>query len=245
MTKQEEVWKGVFRPDLNGKSRYVWMTEIWAADRGFTRGNGVGPFAEGRSLGRYYVIERTPFGRLPVKERRECLKAFHKAGEPDPKPNTVVRVRTTGVYNGNKNPHYIPPCVRKELKGKPCVVTGETGDKVQIDHKPGRDIMEISKDPEDYQNLLRSLNDIKREYCTKVCVGTGMRFPGSRAGFSENFTSGGPMYDPHHGRHGCEGCYYHDIADFHSHFKFEPRSKDQPLVSNPILVASEKAAGSS
>ena len=222
MTEQETLWKGIFQPDHNGKSRDVWITEFWAADKSFPRRNGVGPFTEGRGLGNYYTIERTPFRKLTEKERKECLKVFEKAGEEPPKPNMVVRACTKEVYIRNKNPHHIPTSVRRALKGKPCVITGKTGKNVQIDHKMGRDLMVISDDPNDYQMLWTPFNDSKREYCTKICVGRGTRYPGSRAGFSVDFTSGGPMYDPNHGRHGCEGCYYYDIADFVSHFKFEP-----------------------
>jgi hypothetical protein len=125
-----------------------------------------------------------------------------------------TRWRFNGFSN-DKSPRSIKSEIWKDIRNKPCVVTGlklKNGHKIEVDHKDGRYPQEVldfeTQKNEDFQPLLESLNKQKRSDCGK-CKKTGIRFDAREKGFTVSVTEGTLNYDGT-----CVGCYWFDVKNF-------------------------------
>lgn len=121
------------------------------------------------------------------------------------KGRSVYSVQLCG-YRTVEN-HSIPVEVKKELKGKPCVLLGTTTN-TEIDHK---DATYNTNDltVKDFQVLHKSVNDAKRQHC-KICRETNKRFDARRLSFPTPYIFGNENLQ----ESGCKGCFWYDISVF-------------------------------
>ena len=174
------------KPNANGFSRRVYVTEFQGEHDKLRFGNGGDWCRSDGSLAKYYNIER------------------HQA------KGKIDYVRLHGF---NKNPieKPIPKAVRDELVDKRCAIL-DVGN-VQIDHKDGRRddprLNDSSKVTiEDFQPLSQAANVAKRAHCFE-CRVTGRRYDATRLGYAVSQFEGDGVY-----RGSCIGCYWHDPFAF-------------------------------
>ena len=174
------------KPDRNGFSREVYVSEFNGKYVGLIMGNG-GPWCRTNGpLGKIYQIKR------------------HK------KKNKIHYVQLIGLNDSPTNRN-IPQKIRYKFSGKRCVVlcTGNP----EIDHKNGREsdsrLSDSSRlEESDFQALSKAANDAKRQHC-KVCRDTNNRFDAKKLGYCLSQIEGNGVY-----RGCCVGCYWHDTYAF-------------------------------
>ena len=176
------------KPDHQGFSRRVPVTEFVGKYERLRMGNGGSWCRDDGALARRYNIDR-------------CKKG-----------GRIVSVR---LYGYNKNP--IIKTIRQDIKEhhreERCVVlaTGNT----EVDHKDGRrDDPKLNdtatQQIEDFQPLSKAANYAKRQHC-KECRETGNRFDAKRLGYTVSQIKGNGLY-----RGSCVGCYWYDPKAFNA-----------------------------
>jgi hypothetical protein len=186
MTRKEKVLE-LFKPDQNGKSDWVSIDSVIAADIGWTKN---GNLRRGIAFGLdeyHWETERRSGPRSEVTALR--MVGFNQDESFKQTISANVKLHFTTVLHCNFSLLPIPPQDR------------------EIDHRYGHknhpDYIEIYKSKEQkkehFQLIHRSLNLQKREMC-KQCVETNRRPEHPELGFVQGDAS-------HSDRFPCSGCY--------------------------------------
>lgn len=194
MTKKE-LFLALAKPDTNGISRWVSVSEFVGEYESLKLGNGGSWCRASSNLAREYVIE------------------FDKSQSSG---NSIDSIRLNGfnkAVNFNQN---IRADIKDFYKGKKCVMLGVCGTsentKIEIDHKDGRKNDERvgdinSQKIEDFQPLCKAANDAKRQIC-KACKESDTRWSAKNIlGNPYDFYAGDKRYTKDLG---CVGCYQYD-----------------------------------
>lgn len=194
MTKTE-LFEKLAKPDDNGCSRWVSVSEFTGDYIGLKLGNGLSWGRKNSPLSKKYIIE------------------VDKSITPG---NSVDAVRLKGFNNEKTFNQNIRKDIKDYYKNKNCVMLGINGNsentKIEIDHKDGRknniDASEMeSQKLEDFQPLCKAANDCKRQIC-KVCRETDKRWDAKNlSGNPYSFYFGDENYTD---ELGCIGCYQYD-----------------------------------
>lgn len=197
MTKKTyaDLFLELAKPDNEGKSRWVYVSEFVGEYKKLKLGNGLS------------------WGRKTSPLAKKYLLDISKKGI------SVDAIRTIG-FNTNKSFNQaIRSDIKEYYKNKPCVMLGVVGNsentKIEVDHKDGRkndervSNLETQK-LEDFQPLCKAANDAKRQIC-KRCMATNCRWdarniPGNPIPYYE----GGKELD----KYGCKGCYQYDPVEY-------------------------------
>lgn len=179
-------------PDRQGISGWLSMADLLPllpeAYRSRVCGNGTNMFNRGRGLGKDFVFEKGPAGR-------------------------IVAVRSIGLVPQIQRAQSIRDDIAQAIRLKPCVVL-VTHQNVQPDHKVGRKNDRRLEDTaaqvaEDFQPLNITVNVVKRTHCRR-CQESHSRFDARLLGFSHGWWVGDEKSDT------CNGCYWHDPARFNA-----------------------------
>ena len=188
--KKHELFLELAKPDNDGFSRKVAVTEFRGRYASLLFGNGGDWARTDGSLGkRYNVVRHKEYG------------------------NAISHVELQG-YNKQPKERPIGKPVRDALAGQRCVVLA-TRSKVQVDHKDGRyDNRTVSNVAQqtvaDFQPLSQAVNYAKRQHC-KRCKETGERFDAKLLGYTVSQIKGNGKY-----RGTCVGCYWYDPKAFNA-----------------------------
>lgn len=174
------------KPDEQGFSRKVKVTEFENEYEVLRMGNGGHWCRDDGALGKHYNIER------------------HK------EKGRIVYVKLHG-YKKRPIDKPIPEKIRKQIRILPCAILSIST--VEADHKDGRRDDPRLSDPskvtiEDFQPLSRAVNTAKRQHC-KTCRKTNQRFDATKLGYAVSQIKGNGKY-----RGTCIGCYWYDPAFF-------------------------------
>lgn len=193
-----ELFLELAKPDSEGKSRWVNISEFVGEYKELKLGNGGSWCRKESTLAKQYNLE------------------FNKSLTPG---NSIDAVRTTGFNTDKSFNQAIRSDIKEYYKNKPCVMLGVVGNsentKIEVDHKDGRkndervSNLETQK-LEDFQPLCKAANDAKRQIC-KRCMATNCRWdarniPGNPIPYYE----GGKELD----KYGCKGCYQYDPVEY-------------------------------
>lgn len=194
MTKTE-LFIQLAKPDKNGVSRWVEVSEFVGEYACLTFGNGASWARKESNLAKKYVIE------------------FDKSIS---KGNGIDRIRLNGINNGDYS-QYIRAEIKKAIKSRRCVVLGTSNP--EVDHKngmknEGRVMRNENQRLEDFQPLSKAANDAKRQYC-KECRNTGIRFDAKKLGYPISFYFGDAAHNFE--ENACIGCYWYDPIEFKKH----------------------------
>ena len=198
MTKKELFLK-LAKPDSQGLSRWVSVSEFVNEYKELQLGNG-GSWCRGNSsLAKEYVIE------LNKKETNG---------------NSIDKIRLNGFNNEEIFNQNIRKDIRDFYKTQNCVMLGINGysenTKIEIDHKNGRkDDSRLSdlgsQKLTDFQPLSKAANDVKRQIC-KQCKQTNKRWSAKNIkGNPYDYYDGDENYSP---ALGCKGCYQYDPVEY-------------------------------
>ena len=190
-----ELFLELAKPDKNGKSRWVDISEFTGNYKELKLGNGGSWCRASSPLAKKYIVE------------------FDKDKS---RGNSIDAIRLNG-FNVNKS---FNQAIRKDIKDfykdKKCVMLGVCGKsentKIEIYHKDGRKNDTRISDAktqklEDFQPLCKAANDIKRQIC-KTCKETNKRWDAQNIlGNPYSFYKGDENYTQ---ELGCEGCYQYD-----------------------------------
>ncbi len=194
MTKTE-LFIQLAKPNSNGVSRWVNVTEFTGDYACLTFGNGASWARKESTLAKKYVIE------------------FDKTISSG---NGIDRIRLNGFNNGDYS-QYIRADIKKAIKARRCVVLGTSNP--EVDHKngmknEGRVMRNENQCLEDFQPLSKAANDAKRQFC-KECRQTGIRYDAKLLGYPISYYSGGAEH--HNEENACIGCYWYDPLEFKKH----------------------------
>lgn len=178
-------------------------------------GNGCSWARSDGALGEQYIITRLREKDLPDDLRKEFDQLKRQVGKSSITQyignGRVLAIRLDGL---RKNPisNTIRQDIRDSHKGDSCALTGSTRH-LELDHKDGRKDDQkvndpVSQHPEDFQNLTKESNDLKRSRCSE-CKKTGVRFDARTLGFPFAQIGGGQSY-----RGTCVGCFWFDPREF-------------------------------
>lgn len=182
-----EIFLANFPPNENGWTEIITLEQLEAINPKFNTKNGC-------SWGRSDAAWLRPYN----------FKRFH-ANELGGKGNKTIAFQLQGFKDISKN-RSIPAEVRKELKGKPCVVLGVIAGEMEIDHKNGRyDNNDYGSN--DFQSMTKAVNDAKRQHC-KRCLENKKRFDAKSLGYTVSFIEGDAD------TLSCPGCYWYDPIAF-------------------------------
>lgn len=190
-----ELFLELAKPDNNGVSRWVSVSEFVGDYKELALGNGGSWCRASSTLAKKYILE------------------FDKTKSTG---NSIDAIRLIG----NNLQQSFNQTIRKDIKdfykNKKCVMLGICGKnentKIEIDHKDGRkDNLRVSdiktQKAEDFQPLCKAANDIKRQIC-KTCKETNKRWNAQNIqGNPYPFYQGDENYTP---ELGCIGCYQYD-----------------------------------
>lgn len=194
MTKTELFLK-LAKPNKQGESRWVSVTEFVGEYASLKFGNGASWARKESTLAKKYLIE------------------FDKNITSG---NSIDAIRLVGI-NKNDDSQYINASIKKEIKSRRCVVLGTSNP--EVDHKNGmknetRVMQNKNQKISDFQPLSKAANDAKRQYC-KECRASGIRYDAKLLGYPMSYYSGGST---HHGEEdACVGCYWYDPLEFKRH----------------------------
>ena len=197
--KQQSKWKlflELAKPDDDGFSRAVEITEFVGKYERLTLGNGGSWCRDDDTLGQKYNVDRQK-----VKGRG----------------NKIVSVQLNGFnYNPKKRP--INASIRQEIKRQRCVILDTS--KPEVDHKDGRmddpRLLDTNKQTlKDFQPLSKAANNAKRQHC-KNCRESGVRFDAKNIGYPVSQYKGNTEYQGT-----CVGCYWYSPSDFRAKLKFK------------------------
>lgn len=177
------------RPDDEGFSRIVPVSEFIGKYARLQFGNGGDWCREDGTLGKYYNIKRhkdKPGSKITAVELQGRKKL------PADKP--------------------IPKHIRDQIIAQRCAVLA-IGQNIQADHRDGRRDDPRLSDPgqvtvDDFQPLSQAVNSAKRQHC-KICRETNQRFDATQLGYSRAQIKGNGEY-----RGTCVGCYWHNPIRF-------------------------------
>lgn len=175
------------RPDDEGFSRIVPVSEFIGKYARLQFGNGGDWCREDGTLGKHYNIVR------------------HKKG------NKITAVELQGKKKQSVDKP-IPKHIRDQIIAQRCAVLA-IGQNIQADHRDGRRDDPRLSDPgqvtvDDFQPLSQAVNSAKRQHC-KICRETNQRFDATQLGYSRAQIKGNGEY-----RGTCVGCYWHDPIRF-------------------------------
>ena len=187
------------KPDENGISRWVYVTEFTGKYKALQLGNGGSWCRKSSTLAQKYILE------------------FDKSLTSG---NSIDAIRMYGFNNENNFKQTIRADIKAYYKDKKCVMLGINGKsentKIEVDHKDGRkDNSRVSETStqhlEDFQPLCKAANDVKREIC-KVCKETNKRWNAKNLkGNPYPFYAGNEDYTD---ELGCIGCYQYDPVEY-------------------------------
>ena len=186
-----KLFEELAQPDENGISRLVSVDEFVDKYSILKFGNGGDWVRRGSTLDKKYIIELTKDGIR------------------------ISGVKLCGFKTGFTFNQAIRKDIRDYYKGGRCACCGTTRD-LELDHKDGRKNDERVSDmstqkKEDFQNLCKHENDLKRQIC-KECKATGKRFDGKNIpGNPISWTDGDENYNE---EIGCKGCWWYDPEAF-------------------------------
>ena len=198
MTKAD-LFLELAKPDEEGKSRWVNVTEFVGKYAKLQLGNGCDFGRKSSTLAKKYVVE---------------LDKTITSG------NGIDAIRLNGFNTEASFNQNIRQDIKDFYKNKNCVMLGINGQsentKVEVDHKDGRKECQRVSTPalqkmEDFQPLCKAANDAKRQICIR-CKQTNKRW-------SAKNIKGNP-YDFYNGDEsftqelGCIGCYQYDPVEY-------------------------------
>lgn len=198
MTKTE-LFIQLAKPNKNGISRWVSVSEFIDEYKVLQLGNG-GSWCRGSSsLSKKYIVE------------------FDKSKSSG---NSIDAIRLNGLNDKLTFNHNIRQDIKQFYKNQNCVMLGINGKsentKVEIDHKAGRkDNHRISNTKtqnfDDFQPLSKAANDAKRQICKK-CKETDKRWNAKNLkGNPYPYYEGDENYTQ---ELGCVGCYQYDPVEY-------------------------------
>lgn len=198
MTKTE-LFIELAKPDGNGCSRWVSVTEFVGKYKELQLGNGGSWCRKSSSLAKKYILK------------------FDKSKT---KGNSIDAIKLVG-FNKNKSfDQAIRNDIKNYYKNQKCVMLGINGNsentRIEIDHKDGRkDDWWVSNTEtqrfEDFQPLCKAANDVKRQIC-KNCKQTNKRWDAKNIkGNPYSFYEGTEKYTE---ELGCRGCYQYDPVEY-------------------------------
>lgn len=196
MTKTE-LFIQLAKPDENGISRWVSVSEFVGEYACLTFGNGASWARKESILAKKYVVE------------------FDKSIT---RGNGIDRIRLNGFNNGNYS-QQIRADIKRAIKARRCVVLGTSNP--EVDHKNGmknEDRVMRNEDQrlEDFQPLSKAANDAKRQFC-KECRRTGIRYDAKLLGYPISYYQGEAHHN--HEENACIGCYWYDPLEFKRHLQ--------------------------
>ncbi len=194
MTKTE-LFLQLAKPDENGVSRWVNVTEFVGEYACLTFGNGASWARKESTLAKRYLV---------------------KLDNSITPGNSIDRIRLLGFNNGDYSQH-IRADIKKAIKKQRCVVLGTSNP--EVDHKNGmknEDRVMRNEDQrlEDFQPLSKAANDAKRQFC-KECMETGIRYDAALLGYPISYYAGEAEH--HNEENACIGCYWYDPIEFKKH----------------------------
>lgn len=194
-----ELFLELAKPDKNGLSRWVPVSEFIGKYKNLQLGNGGSWCRASSSLAKKYIVE------------------FDKSKTAG---NSIDKVRLIGFNNKKILNQNIRKDIKDFYKVQNCVMLGVNGSsentKIEIDHKDGRkNDHRLSNLAEqkltDFQPLSKAANDIKRQIC-KRCRETNKRWNAKNIkGNPFDFYAGDENYSE---ELGCKGCYQYDPVEY-------------------------------
>ncbi|MDR1780070.1 MAG: hypothetical protein LBR50_04990 [Tannerella sp.] len=198
MTKTE-LFLELAKPDNNGVSRWVSVTEFTGKYNDLQLGNGGSWCRASSSLAKKYFVDF---------DKNQTIG------------NSIDAIRLIGFNTEKSFNQTIRQDIKDFYKAQNCVMLGVNGGsentKIEIDHKDGRkDNHRISNTVtqrlEDFQPLCKAANDAKRQIC-KRCKETDKRWNAKNIkGNPYDFYEGNENYTP---ELGCVGCYQYDPVQY-------------------------------
>lgn len=194
MTKNDLFLK-LAKPDSNGKTRWVRVTEFVGEYADLAFGNGASWARKESTLAKKYMIE------------------FDKTITPG---NGIDAIRLNGFNNGDFSQH-INAEIKRTISSRRCVVLGTS--KPEVDHKNGmKNEVRVMKNEDqklsDFQPLSKAANDAKRQFC-KECMRTGIRYDAKQLGYPMSYYCGGAKHKGE--ENACVGCFWYDPIEFRKH----------------------------
>lgn len=194
MTKNDLFLK-LAKPDSNGKTRWVRVTEFVGEYADLAFGNGASWARKESTLAKKYIIE------------------FDKTITPG---NVIDAIRLNGFNNGDFSQH-INAEIKRTISSRRCVVLGTS--KPEVDHKNGmKNESRVMKNEDqklsDFQPLSKAANDAKRQFC-KECMRTGIRYDAKQLGYPMSYYYGGAKHNGE--ENACVGCFWYDPIEFRKH----------------------------
>lgn len=190
-----EIFLELAKPNENGISRWVSVSEFVGEYKTLALGNGGSWCRASSALAKKYIIE------------------FDKSKSVG---NSIDAIRLKGLNTQKTFNQAIRKDIKDALKNEKCVMLGVCGKsentQIEIDHKDGRKndarVSDIKMQKlEDFQPLCKAANDIKRQIC-KVCKETNKRWSAKNIkGNPYAFYQGDENYTQ---ELGCVGCYQYD-----------------------------------
>lgn len=198
MTKTE-LFLELAKPDKNGFSRWVNISEFIGKYKDLQLGNGRSWCRNSSALAKKYNLEID----------RNITKG-----------NSIDAIRLIGFNTGETFNQVIRKDIKDFYKTQNCVMLGINGSsentKIEIDHKDGRkEDLRVSNSQtqkfEDFQPLCKAANDVKRQIC-KRCKETNKRWDAKNIkGNPYSFYDGDENYT---NELGCKGCYQYDPVEY-------------------------------
>jgi len=194
MTKND-LFLQLAKPDENGKTRWVRVTEFVGEYADLAFGNGASWARKESTLAKKYIIE------------------FDKTITSG---NGIDAIRLNGFNDGKFSQHIIAE-IKKIISLQRCVVLGTS--KPEVDHKNGmknEDRVMKNEDQKlsDFQPLSKAANDAKRQFC-KECRRTGIRYDAKQLGYPMSYYSGETKHNGE--KNACIGCFWYDPIEFRKH----------------------------
>ena len=198
MTKNE-LFLDIAKPDENGVSRWVRISEFTGPYSSLAFGNGASWARKESTLAKKYIVE------------------FDKSLTPG---NGIDAIRLNGRTD-NKYSQHIRADIKREIGSQKCCVLGTSNP--EVDHKNGmknedRVMMNQDQQLSDFQPLSKAANDAKRQFC-KECMQTGKRFDAKKLGYPMSYYSGGSSHS--NGESDCVGCFWYDVLEFKRHLAYK------------------------
>jgi hypothetical protein len=198
MTKTE-LFIELAKPDNEGKSRWVSVSEFTGKYKSLQLGNGGSWCRKSSSLAKKYIVE------------------FDKSITSG---NSIDRIRLNGFNTEKTFNQNIRQDIKDYYKTQNCVMLGINGQsentRIEIDHKDGRKDNHRISNPatqklSDFQPLSKAANDVKRQIC-KRCKETNKRWNAKNLkGNPFEFYYGDENYTE---EVGCKGCYQYDPVEY-------------------------------
>ncbi len=196
------------RPDENGVSRWVSVSEFVNEYASLKFGNGADWARSDGNLARRYILQRD---------------------NTQTSGNSVDRVRLNGFRTEEAGTNQIRADIKQEIKNRRCVILGTSNP--EPDHKNGRKddlrAMTVATQVlEDFQPLSKAANDAKRQIC-KDCKATNHRYDAKKLGYPISYIVGTISYEK---PLGCVGCFWYDPLEFRRYLKEPDSEKIQRIL---------------